>query len=235
MQDLSACDQRLSRRDERAQRGLFLDVKIDTSTAQGCLRLPLTAAGDETLWKADRRPWAINIGLRVDAPFSRLEGTGTRVSLAVRALFWAGPVRPFFGITVGVAGCRSADCPDIASGGEDEQTQGVFGHVGAEAGVERSFPLGRWSMSLALGGSIADFKLGAPDDYPGEIHAGVAGPFASLTMFLPRSAGAPGFAPPNRPGGHGPELFFARQIAFGRGPTESAWVAGLGWRIEGTM
>jgi len=32
----------------------------------------------------------------------------------------------------------------------------------------------------------------------------------------------------------GPELFVHRLTAFARGPTESAWVIGLGWRIEGT-
>jgi hypothetical protein len=217
-----------------AQRGLFLDVKVATPTAEGCLRVPLTAAAGETLWRADGASWSLSAGLRVDAPWSRLAETGTRVSATFRTLVWVGPVRPFFGVSVGAAGCRGADCPEVASGGDDEQTHGIFGHVGAEAGLERSFPLGRWSLSLALGGSIADFKLGAPEGYPGDRHVGVAGPFTSLTFFFPRDV-VPGFVPENHGGGHGPELFVARQIAFGRGPTETAWVTGLGWRIEGSM
>ncbi len=219
-----------------ARRDLFLDFKVDTGEAQGCLRVPLTAAGDETLWRADRRPWSLNAGFRVDEPLGRLEGTGLRLSLSFRALFPVGPVRPFFGFSFGVAGCRGADCPPVSfSDNEDEGSQGFFGTFGGELGVERRTPIGRWSISLALGGNLSVFHLGAPPDYPGDTNAGVGGPFASLTLFGPGADAIPGFSPTARRGAHGPELYFARQIAFGRGPNESAWVAGFGWRVEGTQ
>jgi hypothetical protein len=64
---------------------------------------------------------------------------------------------------------------------------------------------------------------------------GVAGPFASLTLFGPRAELIPGFTPPAHRGAHGPELIVQRLTAFGRGPTESAWAIGVGWRIEGTQ
>jgi hypothetical protein len=227
---------KMSSAEELTQRGLFLDFKSESPQAQGCLRVPLTAAGDETLWRADRRPWSLNLGIRVDNPFSRLEGTGLRFVLAFRALFQLGPVRPFFGVTTGLAGCRGADCPPVTfADDEDEESTGLFGHIGGEVGLERRFPIGSRSLSAAVGGNLSVFGLGAPPDYPGEKTAGVGGPFVSLTMLGSRGDTLPGFSPPTRPWAHGPELYFARQIAFGRGPTESAWVAGLGWRIEGAM
>lgn len=218
-----------------ARPGLFLDLKVDTSAAQGCLRTPLTAAGTETLWRAERSPWALSAGLRFDAPLSPLEGTGSRLSLEFRALFPVGPVRLLYGLTFGGATCRGGDCPSVGTYGDDAEIAGLFGHAGAEVGVERRVPIGRWSLAVTLGGSISVFHLGAPDDYTGERTAGVAGPFASLTLFGSRADIIPGFAPPARRGAHGPELFFQRLTAFGRGPTESAWVAGFGWRIEGTQ
>jgi hypothetical protein len=209
---------------EVARSGLFLDLKVDTSAAQGCLRTPLTAAGNETLWRAERAPWALSAGLRFDAPLSPLEGTGSRLSLEFRALFPVGPVRLLYGLTFGGATCRGGNCPSVGTYGDD-----------AEMGVERRVPIGRWSLAVTLGGSISVFHLGAASDYTGERTAGVAGPFASLTLFGSRADIIPGFAPPARRGAHGPEVFFQRLTAFGRGPTESAWVAGFGWRIEGTQ
>jgi hypothetical protein len=220
---------------EIARPGVFLDLKVDTGSEQGCLRMPLTAAGTETLWRAERAPWTLSAGLRFDTPLSSLEGTGSRLSAEFRALFPVGPVRLLYGLTFGGATCRGGDCPSVGTDSNDGAFAGLFGHAGAELGVERRMPIGRWSLSVTAGGSIAIFHLGAPSDYPGEQDAGVAGPFASLTLFVPRADIIPGFAPTARRGAHGPELFIQRVTAFGRGPTESAWVAGFGWRIEGTQ
>jgi hypothetical protein len=222
---------------EIAQRGLFLDFKVDTGAAQGCLRAPLTAAGSETLWRAERRPWALSAGLRLDTPLEPLGGTGTRVSAEFRALFPVGPIRLLYGIILGGAGCRGADCPDIESYGDDENggIAGLFFHTGGELGIERRIAIGRWSISITAGGSIEWFRLGAPPGYSGGQNAGVAGPFASLTLFGPRAEVIPGFSPPARRGAHGPEVFGQRLTAFGRGATESAWAVGLGWRFEGTQ
>jgi hypothetical protein len=222
---------------EMAQRGLFLDFKVDTGSAQGCLRAPLTAAGPETLWRAERRPWALSAGLRLDTPLEPLGGTGTRVSAEFRALFPVGPLRLLYGIILGGAGCRGGDCPDIQSYGDDENggIAGLFFHTGGELGVERRIAIGRWSLSITAGGSIEWFRLGAPPGYSGGQNVGVAGPFASLTLFGPRAEVIPGFSPSARRGAHGPEIFGQRLTAFGRGATESAWAVGLGWRFEGTQ
>src|SRR5262245_42064534 len=220
-----------------AQPGLFLDLKVDTSAAQGCVRTPLTAAGTETRWRAERSPWALSAGLRWDTPLQPLEGTGARLSLEFRALFPVGPLRLFYGFLLGGATCRGGDCPSFEyfEDGDSSGPAGLFFHIGGEAGIERRVPIGRWSTALTLGGSIAEFHLGARPDYAGEQNAGVAGPFASLTLFGPRAEIIPGFTPPARRGAHGPELFVQRVTAFGRGPTESAWVVGFGWRVEGTQ
>jgi hypothetical protein len=220
-----------------AQPALFLDFKVDTQAAQGCLRAPLTAPGPETLWRADRRPWALSAGLRWDTPLEPLEGTGARVTVEFRALFPVGPLRLLYGVFLGGASCRGADCPALESYGNDEDggVAGLFFHIGGEAGVERRIAIGRWSLSLTAGGSIAEYRLGARPEYTGAQNVGVAGPFASLTLFGPRAEMIPGFAPPARRGAHGPELIVQRLTAFGRGPTESAWTIGFGWRVEGTQ
>lgn len=222
---------------EIAQPGLFLDFKVDTQATQGCLRAPLTAAGSETLWHAERHPWALSVGLRFDTPLEPLEGTGARISVEFRALFPVGPLRLFYGVFLGGASCRGADCPALESYGDDDNggVAGLFFHIGGEAGAERRVAIGRWSLSITVGGSIAEFHLGARPEYTGAQDVGVAGPFASLTLFGPRAEVIPGFAPPARRGAHGPELIVQRLVAFGRGPTESAWAIGLGWRVEGSQ
>jgi len=220
---------------EIAQRGLFLDVKVDTGDAQGCLRMPLTAAGSETLWRAERRPWSLSAGLRFDTPLEPLEGTGSRLATEFRALFPVGRLRLLYGVIVGGATCRGADCPPLESFGDDENggVSGIFFQIGGELGVERRIPIGRWSLSITAGGSISYFRLGAVPDYAGGRNVGEAGPFASLTLFGPRAELIPGFDPPTGGGAHGPEIFVQRLTAFGRGPTESAWAVGFGWRVEG--
>jgi hypothetical protein len=221
---------------EIARPGLFLDVKVDTASEQGCLRMPLTAAGAETLWRAERMPWTLSAGLRFDTPLSSLEGTGSRLSAEFRVLFPVGPLRLLYGLTFGGATCRDGGCPSVGADSNDGAFSGLFGHAGAELGVERRMAIGpRWSLAVTAGGSISIFHLGAPSDYMGERDAGVAGPFASLTLFVPRPDIVPGFAPTARRGAHGPELFIQRVTAWSRGPTESAWVAGFGWRVEGTQ
>ena len=222
---------------EVAQRGLFLDFKVDTGDVQGCLRAPLTAAGSETLWRDEHRPWSLSAGLRFDTPLEPLEGTGSRISAEFRALFPVSRFRLLYGIVIGGATCRGGDCPALESYGDDENggIAGLFFHVGGELGIERRIPIGRRSLSFTAGGSIAWFRLGARPDYAGDTNAGVAGPFASLTLFLPRSELIPGLDPPAGRGTHGPEIFVQRLTAFGRGPTESAWTLGFGWRIEGTQ
>lgn len=227
----------LGTRAEMAQRGLFLDFKVDTGDVQGCLRAPLTAAGSETLWRAEARPWSLSAGLRFDTPLEPLEGAGSQLSAEFRALFPVGSVRLLYGIVIGGATCRGADCPVVESYGDDENggIAGLFFHLGGELGIERRFPIGRWSLSLTGGGSIAWFRLGARPDYAGDTNLGVAGPFASLTLFVPRADLIPGFEPPAARGSHGPEIFVQRLTAFGRGPTESAWALGVGWRIEATQ
>ena len=57
---------------EVARPGLFLDLKVDTSATQGCLRTPLTAVGTETLWRAERRPWALRQAPRMFTIFGAL-------------------------------------------------------------------------------------------------------------------------------------------------------------------
>ncbi len=217
----------------------FLDFKVDNGTEQGCMRLPLTAAGDQTLWRASTTPWSLSLGLRLDHPLAPLGGTGMRVTTEARAIRPMGPVRGFFGFTVGVAGCRGADCPpeNVISDGDDDPTTGVFGHIGGELGIDRQFPLGRrWALAATLGGNISVFHVGAPADWLGDQVAGVVGPFASLTLFGLGSydAAIPGFTPEARKMRSGPELFVHHLTAFARGPSESAWVLGFGWRIEGT-
>jgi hypothetical protein len=215
--------------------GRFLDVAVNSGQVQGCLRLPLTAAGTETLWRADRVPRIIGLGLRLESPLSRLEGTGLRLATELRVLHQVGPVRAFFGFTLGGAGCRGADCPPLDFSDEDDQeSSGLFFHVGGEVGLERRMSLGRWSLGVTLGGSLAYFHLGAHAGYAAGKNLGVGGPFASVTLFGPKGDVVPGFSPTARRGSHGPEIFAARQTAFGRGPTESAWLAGLGWRLEFT-
>ena len=217
----------------------FLDFKVDNGTQQGCMRLPLTAAGDQTLWRASTTPWSVSLGLRLDHPLAPLGGTGMRVTTEARVIWPWRRVRGFFGFTVGAASCRGADCPpeNVVSGGDDDPTTGVFGHIGGELGVDRQFPVGRrWALAATVGGNISVFHVGAPAGWPGDQVAGVVGPFASLTLFGLGSYDAPipGFTPEARKMRSGPELFVHRLTAFARGPSESAWVIGFGWRIEGT-
>ena len=222
---------------EIAQRGLFLDFKVDTGDARGCLRVPLTASGSETLWRAEGRPWSLSAWLRFDTPLEPLEGTGSRLSTEFRALFPVGRFRLLYGIIVGGATCRGGNCPPLEAYGDDENggVSGLFFQIGGELGIERRIPMGRWSLAITAGGSISEFHLGAPPDYGGGRNVGVAGPFASLTLFAPRPDLIPGFDPPAGRASHGPEIFVQRLTAFGRGPTESAWALGFGWRIEGAQ
>ncbi len=216
--------------------GLFLDVKVDSSGAQGCLRLPLTAAGTETLWQAGAAPWVVSFGLRLEDPLSTLEGTGGRVTTELRVLRPVGPVRAFVGFTLGGATCRGANCPplDSSADGEDTETPGVFFHFGGEVGLERRIGIGRRSLGVTLGGSLTYFHLGAPPGYADGKNLGVGGPFAALALFGPAGDIVPGFSPAARRGSSGPEILVARQTAFGRGPTETAWLVGFGWRFEFT-
>jgi hypothetical protein len=216
---------------------LFLDFKIDTGSVQGCLRLPLTAAGDQTLWRAHSAPWSVSLGARIDHPLASLGGTGARGTAELRVLRPLGPVRGFFGVTTGVASCRGASCPPVDSGdGEDDGASGMFVHVGGELGLDRRFALNqRWTLAAALGANVSVFHVSAPADWGGDKAATVAGPFASLTLFgLGNERPLPGFTPEARGAASGPELFIHRLTAFNRGPTESAWVIGFGWRVEGT-
>jgi hypothetical protein len=218
-----------------ARPGLYLDVKVDTGEAEGCMRLALTAAAGETLWQASRTPWIVGLGLRFEDPLGPLEGTGARIAAEVRVLHAVGPVRAFFGFTLGGATCRGDSCPGSdVQGSSDGENAGLFFHTGGEAGLERLIALGQWSLGITLGGRLAYFHLGAPAGYAAGTNAGVGGPFASLTLFGAGGDVVPGFAPPARRGSSGPELFIERETAFGRGPTESAWVAGFGWRLEFT-
>jgi hypothetical protein len=219
---------------EVAQPGIYLDVKVDTGQAQGCLRLALTATGKEILWQADRTPWVVNLGLGFATPLTSLEGTGTRVTTEVRVLHPLGPIRGFFGFTIGGAGCRGDNCPplDFSNNDDEQEAAGLFFQTGGEAGIERRFPLGRWSLSVTAGGRLAYFHLGSLPGYTAGKNAGVGGPFASLTLFGPSGDVVPGFSPPARRGSSGLELMVARETAFGRGPTETAWLAALGYRFE---
>jgi hypothetical protein len=221
---------------EVAQTGVYLDVKVDTGQAQGCLRLLLTATGNEILWQADHLPWAVNLGIGVATPLSTLEGTGTRVTAEFRVLHPIGPIRGFFGFTIGGAGCRGNDCPplDFSNDDDNQESSGLFFHTGGEAGIERRFPLGRWSLAITAGGRLAYFHLGALPGYTAGKNAGVGGPFGSLTLFGSSGDVVPGFSPPARRGSSGLELMLARETAFGRGPTETAWLAALGYRFEFT-
>jgi hypothetical protein len=216
---------------------LFLDFKVVSGGHEGCMRLPLTA-GDQTMWRAESPPWAGGFGLRVDHPLAPLGGTGARVTLEARAIRPLGPVRGFFGFTLGVAGCRGVGCPpETLDQGEDDGVTGVFGHFGGELGVDRRFQLGRrWTLVAALGGSVSAFHVSAPPGWIGDQNATVAGPFASLTLFgLGGDDGKiAGLTPDARRLRGGPELFVQRLTAFNRGPTESAWVIGIGWRAEAT-
>lgn len=216
----------------------FLDFKVDTGGQQGCIRVPLTAATvDQTMWRADSPPWSVSMGARIDHPLAPLGGTGARLTTEVRVLRRLGPVRGFFGFTLGGAGCRGPSCPPASlDQGEDDGVTGAFLHYGGELGIDRRFRIGgRWTLAVTLGGNISSFHVGAPPDWPGDKSGGVAGPFASLTLFgLGGDSAIPGFAPEARGLHSGPELFVHRLTAFGRGATESAWVVGFGWRAEGT-
>ncbi len=219
-----------------AQPGVYLDVKADTGQAQGCLRVPLTATGNEILWQADHSPWTVSLGIGLATPLASLEGTGTRVTIEVRVLRPLGPVRGFFGFTLGGAGCRGDDCPplDFSNNDDEQESSGLFFHTGGEAGLERRLALGRWSLGITAGGRLAYFHLGSIPGYTAGKNAGAGGPFGSLTLFGPSGDSVPGFSPPARRGSSGLELLVARETAFGRGPTETAWVASLGWRFEFT-
>jgi hypothetical protein len=216
----------------------FLDFKVDTGSEQGCVRVPLTAAtADQTMWRAESPPWSVSLGARIDHPLAPLGGTGARLTSELRVLRPLGPVRGFFGFTLGGAGCRGALCPpESVDQGEDESVTGVFIHYGGELGLDRRFELGGGRALVAtLGGNISSFHVGAPPDWAGDKNGAVAGAFASLTLFALGGASAiPGFAPAARRLHSGPELFVHRLTAFGRGPTETAWVVGFGWRLEGT-
>ena len=216
----------------------FLDIRVDTVTQRGCLRVPLTAAAaDQTMWRAGSLPWSVSMGAHLAHPLGPLGGTGARFTTELRAIRDLGPVRGFFGFTLGIAGCRGGLCPpESLDKGEDEGATGVFLHYGGEVGLDRRFRLGaNLTLAATLGGNISSFHVSAPADWPGDRSGGVVGPFASLTLFGLRGDSAiPGFSPEARRLHSGPELFVSRLTAFGRGPTESAWVVGFGWRLEGT-
>lgn len=218
---------KLNARPELFRPGMFLDFQVDTSVDQGCLRLPLTAAAGETLWRADRRPWLVSLGFHIDHPFGPLQRTGARVALEMRVIRPIGPVGPFFGFAVGTAGCRG-DCPELRL---DHEPSGLFSRLGGQMGIEARFAIGSLGFATALGGSLSWLHLGAPGAFPGDRDVGLGGPFATLTAFGRATDPIPGFSPAVRPYTHGPELFVHRLTAFGSGPRESAWVAGLGWRI----
>ena len=218
---------KLNARRNLSQPGLFLDFKVDNSVEQGCLRLPVTAAAGETLWRANSAPWLVSLGVHLGHPLGPLQRTGGRITLEMRMIRPIGPVGPFFGFMVGTAGCRG-DCPELRL---DHEPSGIFSHLGGQAGIEAQFAIRRLAFAAALGGTLSWLHLGAPSDFPGSRDVGVAGPFATLTAFGLTTDPIPGFSPPVRPYTHGPEFFVHRLTAFGSGPRESAWVAGFGWRI----
>ena len=216
---------------------LFLDVSVVIGDHAGCMRVPLTA-GDRTMWRAAAPPWSVSFGLRIEHPLAPLGGTGLRTTLETRVIRPLGPVRGFFGFTFGFAGCRGGNCPpETSDQGPDGSVTGVFGHLGGELGVDRRFELGRrLSLAVTLGASISGFHVPAPEGWVGDQNGTVAGPFASLALFgLGGDDGRfPGLAPEARRLRGGPELLVHRLTAFNRGPTETAWVVGIGWRVEGT-
>jgi hypothetical protein len=223
---------------ELTRPGLFLDVKVDTGEQAGCLRLALTAAGGETLWRAAHAPWTLTLGVRFDDPLASAEGLGARVMVETRVVRELGRLRPFFGVLAGSATCRGADCPPVEAPLDeviDGQGSGLFVLYGGEAGIERQVALGRWALGLTVGGALMGFHLGTQDGYVGARNGGVVGPFASVSLFGRGGGTLPGFAPALRRWSAGPELFVQRQTAFGRGPTQSAWLLGLGWRFEVTL
>lgn len=222
---------------EVAVPGLFLDVPVATPAGQECLRLPLTAAGSETLWQASRVPWIGSFSLRLEDPLGDLGGNGAGVMLEGRAIRPVGSQagwRPFFGFLLGGKGCRGV-CPRTEiSFDDDGETPGLLFHYGLELGLERRFAIGRRGLGLTAGASLLGTHLGAQDDFVGDRNGGLWGPFAAASFFGGSSGVVPGFSPPARRGSLGVELSLARQTAFARGPTQTAWVAAFAVRIEGS-
>ena len=218
----------------------FIDIRVDTGSQQGCIRVPLTAAGDQThVARATSPPWSLSLGAAHRSPAGAARRHRRARHQEVRALRPLGPVRGFFGFTLGVAGCRGADCPPESpqQRSEDETTTGVFGHSASSwawTAASSSAGAGRWPRRWAA--TSRSSTSARPTDWPGDQSGAVAGPFASLTLFGlgGDDSAIPGFVPEARRLRSGPELFVHRLTAFGRGPTESAWVMGFGWRIEGT-
>ena len=129
------------------------------------------------------------------------------------------------------ATCRGV-CPSLHIS-SDDGTSGVFTHIGGELGLERRFPIGRWSSGVAAGASLMATQLHATADFSGERHGGLWGPFVAVSFFRAPARTFPGFSPPARSNTVGVELSLARQTAFARGPVESAWVAGVALLVQG--
>jgi hypothetical protein len=221
-----------------ARPGLSLDLAVGDAVGDKegwCLRLPLTAAGTDVLWRRSQPGWSIGASVRFDAPLSSTARVGIGWTGEMRFLHPLGPLSAFGALTFGFAGCRG-DCPpfDLAGDGEDFTLLGLFGRLGLEAGFERQVPLHGWTLSLVAGGSATLAHLSAADDFVGPREELLAGPFAALRLEVPR-ASIPGFSPVLVPLSRGPELFAAYEIASGRGPEPAGWRLGIGWAFQAPL
>jgi hypothetical protein len=222
--------------------GHTLDIKTAAPPGDhGCLRLPLTAADEDLLWRSPTPVWGMAASLRWDVPASSVAGVGMGGMAEMRGVRPWGPVRLVGGFAFGWAGCRG-HCPELGFVNADDEDGdsrlvGLFYRVGLVLGAETRVPLGRagrWALEAGAGASADVALLSAPADFRGPRHVWLLGPVASLRLLFPDSHPLPGFTPAVEGMVHGIELTARYLTALGRSG-ESGWMFSVGWTFGGTL
>jgi hypothetical protein len=215
--------------DALAQRGVTLDLAFGDG-ASGCARLPVTATGDETLWRG--LPGLGGSGhLAIEWPMASAGGIGAGFTAEMRFHYpvrFGGDWRLALGVPFGWGGCRG-DCPALGWHLDDNGSlvTGIFTHIGATASVARAIALGRWLFLPALGARTSVYLLAPSSAYEGDRFL-AAGPFVSLGVLRTYRDSPPGFAP-SPTWRRGVELTLSALRAYGRSPEGTAWLLGVGW------
>jgi hypothetical protein len=225
---------RLRRREPLLRHGLVIELPVESQDdgEEECLRLPLTAPGDEILWRATPRRWDAGMAFRVEQPTDFVGVVGTTVTVEARLVRPTGRLRPAVALDFGFATCWQ-DCPGLPQG--SSWIDRLYMHLGTVVSVDLRIPLGRWALDVGPGVSARFFAPVTGDDSSESRATGQLGVRGSFRLMIPSPA-LPGFSPQDR-FASGPELFVERRYGSGGGAGAPVFIVGAGWNwgFEGPL